>query len=215
MVRPVSDTEDHPTGQPGKNVTRRITPAGFVLALLLFLLLPVALGSCDVPTDGGTSAGTIAVSFTGADLAVARTPLETTGDFALTPAEYVGAANLLEMPGAVQILAICAAAFLVLGAATALARTVRVRAIAAAVAAGGAAALVAVTEGQAVGGLTRNVEGVLVLAGGLPQVKGKGLDNRIGEVIHIGLGFWLVMALLVLLLAVNVVVVARGRGSSP
>lgn len=202
------------TGESGKNVTRRVTPAGFILALLLFLFLPFAAASCDVPADSSTAAGTIGMSLTGADLIASRERLDTTGGLALTPAQQSRATAGFHMTRVVQILAILAAAAMVVGAATAVARTVRVRAAAAVVAAGGAIAVLAVTEYLTVERLTEMAEYVLLLGTYLPQVEGKNLDGRIGEVVHIGLGFWLAVALLVLIIAVNVVVLVASRRRS-
>lgn len=87
------------------------------------------------------------------------------------------------MPTSVQILAVITAATMAVGVGTALARSVRVRAVAALAVACGAALLLAVAEYRAVGVLRGQAQFVLLVATDLPDVHGKNLDSRISEVI--------------------------------
>jgi hypothetical protein len=48
----------------------------------------------------------------------------------------------------------------------------------------------------------------------LPSVEGKNLDNRVGEVIHTGAGFWLSLGTVLALAVANIVVFVRDRNTA-
>ncbi|MGH3375309.1 MAG: hypothetical protein ACRDP6_11265 [Actinoallomurus sp.] len=120
------------------------------------------------------------------------------------------------MPTSVQILAIITAATMAAGVGTALARSVRVRAVAALAVACGAALLLAVTEYRAVGVLRAQAQFMLLVVTDGPTRRSRqepGLADRRG---HPPLaGFWLALAALVLTGALNAVALVRRTGGDP
>ncbi|GAA3290583.1 hypothetical protein Dvina_19320 [Dactylosporangium vinaceum] len=192
-------------------VTRRITPAGFLLAVLLFLILPFVTASCDVPADSGTAAGRLTLSLTGSDLAAAHEHLDATGGLALSPDQQSRADLLVRMPRSTQVLALFTAVVLLAGVTPALVRRVRVAAAVAVAVAGAGGALLATTAYFTVQQCTVITQNFLHYGTYLPSVEGKNLDSRVGEVIHTGIGFWLTLGTVLTLAAANIVVFVRVR----
>jgi hypothetical protein len=192
-------------------VMRWLTPAGFLLAVVLFLFLPFAAASCDVPADPGTAAGRLGVSMSGADLAASHEHLDASGGLALAPAEQTRADLLVRMPRRTQILALLTVVVLLGGLVPALVRPVRVRAATAAALAGVAGVLLAVTEYVVLRRLTTFARSFLLYGAYLPSVRGRNLNDRVGEVVHTGVGFWSSLAVVLALAVTNIAVVVRGR----
>jgi hypothetical protein len=192
-----------------ETVTRRITPAGFLLALLLFLVLPLATASCDVPPDSASSGGTLGTSISGADLVVSHEHLDADGGLALSPAQQDRADLYVAVPRGVQILALLTVAALLAATATPLIRRVRVRAAVAAGAAVAALALVAVMAYLIRAKLTESAEFFLIMGSYLPSVEGRDLDGRAGEVVHLGWGLWTTAAVLLLVALLQIMTLVR------
>ncbi|WP_328645607.1 hypothetical protein OHS58_37915 [Amycolatopsis sp. NBC_00348] len=189
-----------------KLVTRRITPAGFLLALLLFLFLPCLAASCDAPD--GTRA---AVTYSGADLASGQQKFTGIDGLGLTPAQQTAVADKFDMPGLVQVLAIVVAVLLVLGLATALPRTPKVRALTAVVVAGTAAALLVVTEVFALRNLTDYTRTIAATVSTLSTSQAN-LDDEATAAVDLRLGFWLSAGLVLVVFVLNVFVALRRSG---
>ncbi|GLL05934.1 hypothetical protein GCM10017581_076820 [Dactylosporangium matsuzakiense] len=192
-------------------VTRRITPAGFLLAVLLFLVLPFATASCDVPADQATAPSRLSLSVTGSDLAASREHLDATGGLALSPAQQTRADLLVRMPRSTQVLALVTAVLLLGGVAPALIRRVRAAAAVAVAAAVAGGVLLTVTAYVTLRQFTMFAHSFLVYGTYLPSVEGRNLDNRVGEVIHTGSGFWLALGTVLALAAANIAVFVRDR----
>jgi hypothetical protein len=192
-------------------VTRRLTPAGFLLALLVFLFLPLATASCDVPADAGTAAGTLSTRVTGAGLIASREHLDATGGLALKPAQQSRADRLVQMPGSLRILAVAAAVVLLAAVATTAIRSPRARALTSIAAAIAGLTLLTVLMVLSLTRLTDFARTFLAAGAYLPAVKDHNLDGRAGEVVHTGPGFWVAAALLLLVGELNVLALARAR----
>lgn len=185
-------------------VTRRITPAGFLLALLLFLFLPCLAASCDAPDSTRTEVG-----YSGADLATGRQTFTGIDGLGLTPAQQTAVENKFDMPGLVQVLAIVAGVLLVLGLGTALLRTPKARALAAVVVAGAGAALLVVTEVLALRNLTDNARLISATVSSLSSGQGTNTDDEAAAAVELRLGFWLSVSLVLVVFLLNVFVALR------
>ncbi|WP_328446516.1 hypothetical protein [Amycolatopsis sp. NBC_00438] len=184
-------------------VTRRITLAGFLLALLLFLFLPCLAASCDAPD--GTRA---AVTYSGADLASGQQKFTGIDGLGLTPAEQTAVEDKFDMPGLVQVLAIAAGVLLVLGVGTALLRTPKARALTAVVLAGAGAALLVVTEVFALQNLTDYTRRIAATVSTLSTSR-PDLDDEANAAVDLRPGFWLPVSLLLVVFVLNVFVALR------
>jgi hypothetical protein len=188
-------------------VTRRITPAGFLLALLLFLFLPCLAASCDAPDGTRTEVG-----YTGADLATGRQQVTGVDGLGLTPAQQTAVADKFDMPVLVRVLAIAAGALLVLGLGTALLRTPRARALTAVVVAGASAALLVVTEVFALGDLTDNARLISATVSSLSSGQGTNTEDEAVAAVELRLGFWLSVSVVLVVFLLNVFVALRRSG---
>ena len=190
---------------------RLISPAGFLLALMLFLFLPFLAASCDLPADSasGRPAMSDGVSYTGAELAIRQ---HTISSAAPIPGEAQEAFEQgLTLSGATQVLAIATIAVLALGCITSLLRTRKVHALTAVVISGIGLILLVLTEFVAVGKLTD----ILAPVPGTLGAFGVGdQSTNVADYVHVKLGFWLSGAALLAVLLLNVFVALR-RGQRP
>lgn len=171
---------------------RLASPAGFALALLLFLLLPVTAVSCDEP-----GVGSFDVSYTGLDLAADGEPAVTIVDEARSVDESDTAEQPPPEPGA-QWLAIVTAVLMLTGLATVAPRAPRIRLLAAAGVAGLAAALLVTTELVAQANLRSD----------LHQRAGD-TDFPLDDLVEARPGFWLALLVLMLVSLVNGAIAVR------
>ncbi|MDT7802946.1 MAG: hypothetical protein QOI78_6379 [Actinomycetota bacterium] len=185
-------------------VTRRITPAGFLLALLLFLFLPCLAASCDAPDGTRTE-----VSYSGADLVTGQQKVTGVDGLGLTPAQQAAVADKFDMPGLVQVLAIVAGVLLVLGLGTAFLRTPKARALTVVVVSGAGAVLLVVTEVFALGNLTDNARLISATVSSLSSGQGTHAEDEAVAAVELRLGFWLSVSLLLLVFLLNVFVALR------
>ncbi|MFJ1762747.1 hypothetical protein ACIOD2_20685 [Amycolatopsis sp. NPDC088138] len=185
-------------------VTRRITPAGFLLALLLFLFLPCLAASCDAPDGTRTE-----VSYSGADLVTGQQKVTGVDGLGLTPPQQAALADKFDMPGLVQVLAIVAGVLLVLGLGTAFLRTPKVRALTAVVVSGTGAVLLVVTEVFALGNLTDNARLISATVSSLSPGQSTSTEDEAVAAVELRLGFWLSVSLLLLIFLLNVFAALR------
>ena len=188
-----------------KLVTRRITPAGFLLALLLFLFLPGLAASCDAQPGNGNPAS---LEYTGTDLATGGHRV--VGDLGVDPANMAKVEAGFRLSGPVQVLAIVTAALLLLGLAPALLRTPRARALAAVVVAGAAAAMLAVTESQALAKLTEVTRKIATTFTEITE-QPQDPEKLTTEAVHVQYGFWLTAGVVLAVFVLNVFVALRRR----
>nr|WP_042186677.1 hypothetical protein [Kibdelosporangium sp. MJ126-NF4]CEL17448.1 hypothetical protein [Kibdelosporangium sp. MJ126-NF4]CTQ91325.1 hypothetical protein [Kibdelosporangium sp. MJ126-NF4] len=186
---------------------RRINPAGFLLALLLFLLLPCIAVSCDKQDSGPSGRGSVEVSYNGWQL-VARDPsVVMDGVFATFPAgQFVEEA---EVPVGVTVIAVVIVTVMAAGVATSLARKRRVPAAITAAVLG--SALLVVAEVVASAGLVSEARDAALWTSYLPETQGMDVQARAGELVGTRIGFWLTLAMLLVLLAFNAAWLIRSR----
>ncbi|HEU5470033.1 MAG TPA: hypothetical protein VFV67_05220 [Actinophytocola sp.] len=184
---------------------RLVSPAGFVLALLFFLLPFVAV-ACDAPQN----AGSVDVGFTGLDLVTGAEPtLTATGELATVPREELGTDELPE-PGA-QLPAILTVVLITAGLVASLLPALRARPLVIGGGAALAAALLAGTELIAQANLKASV---LDLAGTAVRLGGDTFavtDAQARDLVHSRIGFWLALVALVLVLLWSVRLALRDR----
>lgn len=186
-----------------------------MLAALLFLLLPMTAASCEAGT--GAEAGSIEIAFTGAGIVRDTPDVTTSGTLARTPEEEreLGA-GLHAMGPAARTAGAATVLVTVLGAQAWVLRGARRRRVTAAAAAALAAGLLVVTERLAAGRL--EAEAREQLAGPLAGARDRtALLSRIHDAVQVGLGFWLVLGVLGLILASNAVLLigAARRARAP
>lgn len=194
----------------GDRLVRRCTPAGFLLALLLFVLLPGVAASCDIPASTDEPAGTLSAAPTGADLIGGRLAVEGTGGYARV-AELLTATFLDVAPTLSTVLAVATAATMGLGAAVILVPRLRGNATIAVLVSAAALALLVATAVSTAQILAGRAGVVLLLARDLPVLGDRDLSGRVGEVISTRPGLWLTSGVLLLVLAANVAVHVRHR----
>jgi hypothetical protein len=175
---------------------RWVSPAGFLLALLFFLLPFVAV-SCDAGNEGSFE-----LSYSGLDLATGAKPgIEANGDLGRQPTAIVD--NESPPEAGVQPLALGALALLGVGLALSLLPATRGRAWVAAGLAGGAAALLVITEVVALSNLRSSVRTTLESTGGSGDVSPAEVDGVVVDLVEMRSGFWLTLCLVVLVLLFN------------
>lgn len=193
-----------------KNLLRRLgSPAGFGLALLLFLVLPFVSVSCEMPGVGEAGAG-----YTGADVAFDTEPTVQVPDLGELGAELPGGEGSDQPPpdpGA-ELLAIIAGALLVVGIGTVVITRVRTRLLATAVVALLAAAMMVMTQIVAQSNLTTALLDEAKDTGAAESPLGD-VDAMVGELVHTEPAFWLVVILLALIAALNAIAVFPRRAS--
>jgi hypothetical protein len=175
-----------------------VSPAGFALALLFFLL-PFIAASCD-----GGDAGSINASYSGFDLATGAQPTITaSGQFA----QSGGATDLSSILDlGVGALAIITAVLLMAGLAITLFAPVRLQLFATLGTVVTAGALLIWTEAAAMSHLRDLVRKVIQT-----QVPGvtEGMDAALDDAIGTRVGFWLALAALALVLLTNLAIAVR------
>jgi hypothetical protein len=177
-------------------LSRLVSPAGFVLVLLLFFLLPFLSVSCDVPGYG--EAG---VHYTGSHLVTGTAPdpvipagLE---ELVADPSSSETVDAVADGPG-VRLLAIALAALAAAGVLTGLIPQVRARLFGAAALAGATLVVAVVTMVVAQSTLTSAlVEGTRDF-GTDGETPGVGTVDGIEDMVHTDVGFWLIAVALVL-----------------
>lgn len=192
---------------------RWVRPAGFVVVLLLFVLLPNVAVSCALPEDSKDGSGEITVSVTGGELVTRDVPeVEASGVLA----ELEGASLADDLadgaagPG-VQLLAIAVLVLLVLGTVTALPRKPRLGAALAIAVAAVVAALMVVIEMMMATAWRPMVTEAGQLTRYLDDARGHDMVAEGIDAIRAGLGFWLAITGLAVVAAVNVVPLVRRR----
>lgn len=199
------DQEERSPVWPGV-LARSICPVGFLSALLLLVLLPVAGASCDQDTGGP-----VHLCYTGAQL-ISGTPSVDMSNIALGSAQETAEVRgflvtTVEPPGVVRVLAALVAIVLAVGALSAVVRRPRRRATVAAVTAGVGAVLLVATEIVAVVGLSRGVGDVVRLFAASDVLAGHKPD--VGDVVGTGAGFWLALTVLAAIAVFSISALAR------
>lgn len=169
-----------------------LSPAGFLLALVLFLLLPTVTVSCSLPDGSAEGPGELSVSATGTELVGGATPaLEASGAFAVDEyqADSLLAGDLAAgaAPGAVQALAIGLLVVLVAGAGLGLWQRRPALTIAAAAFGG---VLVVLVENAMAARWRPIVSGYGALVGELPDAGGRDVAREAASAVGAGIGFW-------------------------
>jgi hypothetical protein len=198
--------DDHDARRPP--VRRLARPGGFLLALLLFLLLPTVAASCSAGGD------TLTGSVSGTDVLAGNRPsLDATGKltgFLNFTANSPLAADLdRATPGSgARLVAVVVVLLLLLGGAVELIRAHRRPAVTAIVAAATGVALVGVE--LMIAARWKPILGDAgLLTRELPENRGRDSVQVALDTLHAGLGFWLVLATLAVIAAVNVVFLLR------
>ncbi len=187
-------------------------PAGLLLVLLLFLVLPAATASCSVPEGAPEGPGSISVSVTGADVVTGGDPDHAAdGVFELSPDAAAALAHDAAPRGLVRTLGTAAVATMVLGMLTAFVRVWRLRAIVTTAVGALAAALLVLAEVALVGRLTALAEDNAEWLVHLPSARGTDVIGRASDVVSTGWGFWSACTGLVLIAAVNAALLLRPR----
>jgi hypothetical protein len=182
-----------------KVLSRVASPAGFVLVLLLFFLLPFVSVSCDVPGVGEAGA-----DYTGSHLVSGADPevpaeLRQLADDPQTPAELVEPPD----PG-VQVLAVVLAVFAAAGVLTVLISQVRARLLSGAALAGATLVMAVVTMVVAQSHLqSALIDGVR--RSGLAEQRDslRRVESAADDLTHTDVGFWLMVVVLAVLALVT------------
>lgn len=191
----------HPSSSKGSSVrflSRFASPAGFVLVLLLFFLLPFVSASCDVPGYGPAGA-----TYTGSHLVTGTDPA--------VPDELKRLADDPESPAAlsdppdpgVQLLAIGLAVLAAAGVLTALIPHLKARLLSGGVLAAATLVTTAVTMSVAQSNLQDSLLGWARETGAAENGDGDRLQEAVAEVTHTEVGFWLMVAVLALITLVS------------
>jgi hypothetical protein len=184
-------------------LSRLASPAGFVLAALFFLFPFVAV-SCDAPQLGGS----IEISYTGVDLATGGDPtVETIGGFGREPGDPVADEEDPPYPG-VQALALVTLLLTVAGLVLSVLPAARIRLYGAVAASLLGGVLLVVTQSVAHGNL---VSSIVASARDGDQDALNLTEGIADEIVQTRIGFWLTLAVLVLLLGFNVAIAVRER----
>lgn len=187
---------------------RSIVPAGFLLALLLLLLLPVAGVSCDPDTSGP-----VHLCYTGGEFVTGSPSVDMSLIYA-GPAQQTAElrdaiVNTVEPSGAVRVLAVIAAIALTVGMLSVLVRPSLARAATVAIAAVAGVVLLVITEAVAVTGLADGADNALTLFSAGDVRSGRVHDGA--DVAGTAPGFWLALSVLVVLAVYSVGSLVRRR----
>lgn len=201
---PAVDTVRYPAatrlsskGSPVKVLSRLASPAGFVLVLLLFFLLPFVSVSCDVPGYGEAGA-----SYTGSHL-VSGTQPEVSAELKELAADPEAPAELTDPPDAgVQGLAVVLALFATAGVLTVLVPRVKARLLSAAAVAVATLVVTVVTMVVAQAHLRSALLDGVRRSGLAEQQDNQQLESTATELTHTEVGFWLMVILLAVITAV-------------
>lgn len=192
-----------------KLLARLGSPAGFGLALLLFLVLPFVSVSCDIP-----SMGKMGADYSGADVAFSGEPTVEVPPEARDLTNDLGATTSEENPPdpGGTALAIVAGALMLLGVAAAALPRLRSRLLGGAVLALLAAVAIVLTQLLAQSNL-RTV--LLDDARNTGAAEGPlGTEDLVGQLITSEIGFWLTVLVLAAIAAANAVFLFRKPNSS-
>ncbi|TDV54004.1 hypothetical protein [Actinophytocola oryzae] len=182
-----------------KVLSRLASPAGFVLVLLLFFLLPFVSVSCDVPGYGEAGA-----NYTGSHLVSGADPevpaeLREFAEDPETPAE------LVDPPDAgVGVLAVVLAVFAAAGALTVLLPRLKTRLLGSAAVATATLVVTVITMVVAQSHLTSAlIDGVRRSGLAEQQDSLQQIESAADRLTHTALGFWLMVILLALIAVVT------------
>lgn len=205
MRPPAVDTVRYPAatrlsskGSPVKVLSRLASPAGFVLVLLLFFLLPFVSVSCDVPGYGQAGA-----SYTGSHL-VSGTEPEVSAELKELAADPEAPAELTDPPDAgAQGLAVVLALFAAAGVLTVLVPQVKARLLSAAAVAVATLAVTVVTMVVAQSHLRSALLDGVRQSGLAERQDNQQLESAATELTHTEVGFWLMVILLAVITVVT------------
>jgi hypothetical protein len=179
-------------------VMRCIAAAAFLLAGLLYLVVPIAGANC------GADDGPVGVCLNGAQLASGRAGVELEGILMLDAAEFEQAVvDTLAIPGWLGTLAVIALLAMAAGGVASLLRDEMVRAVVRLAAVAVSASLMIAVEVATMNAMT---EGVSTMTS---MFSYDGLTS-VDEVVSTDLGFWLSLLVLAGIAVVNLGVVAQG-----
>jgi hypothetical protein len=199
-------------------VRRLLSPGGFVLVGLMFLL-PFLTVSCSPPNTGAQDSGTFTATYTGADLVAGRLPMMTvvqggpTGETISHGRTVAGAEyGVPNPPGAMEPFALAALVLTALGVLVVLLPRARVRSVASAALALVAALALLAAQLRTAHAVERWMSKTyLAVAGGAPDTN----VPDVGQFLHIGLGLWLAYGLLLLIGFGNVAVSVPDKPPAP
>ena len=192
---------------------RRVTTAGFVLAFMLFLLLPCVAISWDREDAAPSRQGSIHISHTGGELIIQDPTIEVVGVFLPSNiGSETYTENLVEVQAGVPIFAVLTALGLAAGAVITMLPMSRLRVLRFAAMAAGGIVLLVVTEAMATVGLMNGVRDDGYRAAFQPEVQGLDPRARVGEVVDTTIGFWLALATLVVIVFLNIGSFLAGLG---
>jgi hypothetical protein len=182
-----------------KVLSRFASPAGFVLVLLLFLLLPFVSVSCDVPGYG--EAG---VNYTGTHLVTGATP-EIPDDLQRVASDPETPAELVDPPApGVQVLGILLALLAAAGVLTALVPQIKARLLTGTALAAATLAVTVITMAVAQSNLqSALIDGVRRSGLADQQETLHRVEAAADELAHTEVGFWLMIVLLALITLVT------------
>jgi hypothetical protein len=190
-----------------------------LLALVLFLVLPAAAASCDTPRTAEEPSRHIAVSYSGRDLLRGEPGEVADGELNTDIPTGSGderSGRFTSMPTQVRVLAVLTVAMMIAGVPVAMIMmSSRRRAWTGLAVMGTAAVLLSVTEFLALRRLHDMAEFALLIGSEIPYVKGRGLEERIGEAVHTKPGFWLPLTALLIAAALNAVALRRADHQPP
>jgi hypothetical protein len=182
-----------------KVLSRFASPAGFVLVLLLFFLLPFVSVSCDVPGYGQAGA-----SYTGSHL-VSGTDPEVPAELRELAEDPEAPGQLVDPPDAgVEVLAIVLAVFAAAGVLTVLLSRSRTRLLGAAAVATATLAVTIITIVVAESNLrSALIDGVRRSGVAEQQANLSQVEAAAETLTHTEVGFWLMVILLALIAVVS------------
>jgi hypothetical protein len=181
-----------------KQLSRVVSPAGFLLVLVLFFLVPFLSVSCDVP-----GAGKVGVDYTGTHLITDATPPWEAPDEVTELLGSPGSTADTQVPAGVRVLAIVLVVLASAGVVAGLLPRVAARLHGSAAL---AAATLAVTVTTLLAGLSNLRSLLLPAARELGRDPESDLDPEglLDDALRTELGFWLIVVVLVALLLFNV-----------
>lgn len=187
-------TRSSTKGSPVRFLSRFASPAGFVLVLLLFFLLPFVSASCDVPGYGEAGA-----TYTGSHL-VSGTDPEVPDELKRLAEDPESPTALSDPPDpGVQLLAIGLAVLAAAGVLTALVPHLKARLLSGAALAAATLVTTVVTMSVAKSNLQDALLDWARQTGAAESQDGDRLRTAVTEVTHTEVGFWLMIAVLALI----------------
>jgi len=201
---------------------RGFGPLGFALAALLFLFLPAITASCSVPAIGGDASGSMSASLTGSGVVSGSRPDVTTSGILGPPSAETGESDapdyLLDDGRAgigARVVSIALLVALGFGILLLLLRWWRLRAILSLSIAAVAAALLVVGWFLVAGKWQDVLRDLGEAAAYTPQAQGGDSGQKAADAVSAGLGFWLSLAVLLAVVAVNAVLLMVRRPPEP